>query len=79
MKKIVLATALLSLVHAAAPASARDRGYWVVVGNLPQDNIDASAQSAIEARAGRCGFKTFNDFSMKFGFAPGFVSFVLGA
>jgi len=62
-----------------ATAHALDRGYWVVVGNLPRENIDPSAQTAIETKAAKCGFKTFNDFSAKFGFQPGFISFVLGA
>lgn len=32
----------------------------------------------VKSRYGH-GFKTFNDFSVKFGFQPGFISFVLGA
>jgi hypothetical protein len=78
MKKRLFAVALLSLsLH--LPSFALDRGYWVVVGNLPQENIEPADQAAIEAKAAKCGFKTFNDFSMKFGFQSGYVSFVLGA
>jgi hypothetical protein len=80
MHKTMAMLTLLSLGICAAPAAlALDRGYWVVVGNLPQENIEPAAQAAIEAKAARCGFKTFNDFSMKFGFQSGYVSFVLGA
>lgn len=60
-------------------ALALDRGFWVIVGNFPQDEINPAAQRRIESRAAHCGFETFNDFSFKFGFNPGYMVFVLGA
>jgi hypothetical protein len=62
-----------------SPASALDRGYWVIIGNLPQDDIDPAAQEEIQSQASQCGFEAFNDFSFKFGFKPGYIAFVLGA
>lgn len=77
MRAFLAAGLMLCLLTSSA--SALDRGYWVVIGNLPQDDIDPAAQSAIEAQASRCGFAAFNDFSAKFGFKPGYIAFVLGA
>ena len=39
----------------------------------------AGDRARVEAAAARCGFRTFNDFSEKFGFAPGYNAFVIGA
>jgi len=79
MKKLLLAIAAIFLPIDIPSAWALDHGYWVVVGNLPLGRYTDPAQEAIEARAARCGFKTFNDASEKFGFQSGFESFVLGA
>ena len=76
--RLLLAVSVI-ICSLASPGLALDRGYWVVIGNLPQDDIDPAAQSAIEARASKCGFEAFNDFSSKFGFKPGYIAFVLGA
>lgn len=73
------AAGLIVLASMTAQATALDRGYWVIVGNFPQDEINPAAQRRIEARAAHCGFEAFNDFSFKFGFKPGYMVFVLGA
>lgn len=74
-----LIAATLIICCSISPAIALDQGYWVVVGNLPENTADLAAHDTIEANARKCGFKTFNDFSLKFGFKPGYESFVLGA
>ncbi|MBB4102426.1 SPOR domain-containing protein [Allorhizobium borbori] len=77
--KSVLA-AVIALLSICSPASALDHGYWVVVGNmLPDQVIGGKTQNAIQAKIGRCGYEPFNDFSFKFGFKPGYITFVLGA
>lgn len=73
--------ALLALFLAGSTcnAFALDSGFWVVVGNMQQDETNPAVSSRIHAKIGRCGFQAFNDFSSKFGFVPGYIVFVLGA
>ncbi|MCC2098820.1 MAG: SPOR domain-containing protein [Hyphomicrobiales bacterium] len=71
-------------VAATLPAAAQDlsRGWWVVVGAFPTEPPQRQRADVMRmnAAAGRCSLRLFNDFSGKFrGFNPGVNVFVIGA
>lgn len=71
--------ALLTILATASPAAAAQ--WWVILGSIPQDRIDLmdSMRKQVDAKAARCGYTTFNDFSAKFqGFTPGLNVYVAG-
>lgn len=77
MKTLGLAFAFM--LATAAPAVAGS--WWVIIGSHPQEREDLMKPMAMEmsAKAGRCGYRPFNDFSGKFeGFRPGVNVFVVG-
>jgi hypothetical protein len=74
-----LAVLILLSVASTCHAAALWDGYWVVVGNVPEDNTDMATQNGFRLRAAKCGYEVFNDFSVKFGFKPGYQVFLIGA
>lgn len=54
-------------------------GWWVVLATGPgTPDRQTNGGAEVDAKAARCGIRTFNDFSSKFvGFKPGYNAFVL--
>jgi len=80
--RYTLATAMLAIsVNAASAFEELNEGWWIVAGSFRQSGVDRNDPSIRKASEAlkRCGFRPFNDFSIKFsGFSPGYDIVVTG-
>lgn len=73
---------LASVDTAGATSINAYAGWWVILANFPSCGSNACGSERnrryVEQQAGKCGLRTFNDFSSKFsGFKGGYEVFVV--